>query len=149
MIAPGFSHGRYGRPGAQEYPFGIDVHDPVPLLRSGIFQDAPRHHSGVVYQDIQLAVPSDRSSCGRFPVRFRYYIQVHVGGLTTQFPDLGFYFSSFFIQNVSKNHPGALSGKKPDLSSTLTSSAAANQRDLIIQPHGSSPLEAVPCSYSL
>ena len=53
------SHGRDRSFGPQEHPFGVNRHDPVPVLFGGVLYALTEGNASVINQDVQLPIAAD------------------------------------------------------------------------------------------
>src|SRR2546428_6141466 len=145
--SPGLAHRWYGVFGAQEYPLGIHLHHPVPLLLSEVLHGdrlavgaTGAADARIVHQHVQRAEAGHGSSNGLLPVLGFRHIQLDEEARAAAGVDLGLYLLAFLCQEIPNDHRGTFTGKEPDFCSTLAPGTAANERHLAFESHGRYPL---------
>src|SRR5712691_12263710 len=131
-------HHRNDMFGPQKHPLRVDRHEVIPLRFAGLLETLPEHNTGVIHQDIQLAIAVGRRAHRLDPIGVAGHIQMHVRRFAACGAYLGLDLVPLGIPDVAQYHLRAFAGKQFRLCRALAPGAAADQGHLPIESsHGS------------
>src|SRR5712691_5550758 len=101
-------------------PLRVDRHEVIPLRFAGLLETLPEHNTGVIHQDIQLAIAVDSRAHRLDPIGVAGHIQMHVRRFAACGAYLGLDLFPLCIPDVAQYHLRAFACKQCRLCRALT-----------------------------